>query len=309
MTEPVLVIIAAGMGTRYSRQSGLKQVDSVGPHGEKIIDYSLYDARKAGFRRVVFVIKEEHLSLFQESVFPAIEPFMEVGYVFQKLEDVPEGCKVPDGRERPWGTGHAALTAARTLGDAPYAVINADDFYGQEGFQKIYDFLKNARDDGKSHFAMVGYYLKNTVTENGYVSRGVCSIENGLLQGVTERTHIEKQNGNIVYTEDDGKTWNPQAPDTVVSMNLWGFTPSFTPALERDFARLFQEDVPKNPLKSELFLPFAVNSMLDRGEAEVTVLSSSDKWYGVTYHEDKATVAEAMKAMTDQGKYPSPLWK
>lgn len=308
MKEPVLVIMAAGMGSRYSKQDGKKQVDPVGPSGEKIIDYSLYDAWLAGFRKAVFIIKEEHLSLFQESVFSKAEKYLEIGYVFQRLDDVPAGFSVPQGRVKPWGTGHAALTAARTLGDAPYAVINADDFYGREGFQKIYDFLKNAPDDGGMDIAMVGFYLRNTVTENGYVSRGVCRLDGDRLLGVTERTHIEKRDGGIAYTED-GETWVPLPEDAVVSMNLWGFSPAFTQALEQDFVRLFQEDVPKNPQKAELFLPFVVNGLLDRGEAEVTVLSSADKWYGVTYEQDKAAVAEAVRAMTAQGKYPSPLWK
>lgn len=309
--EPVLVVMAAGMGTRYSKQSGLKQVDPVGPCGEKIIDYSLYDAREAGFRKAVFIIKEEHLPLFQETVFAKLRGIMEIDWVFQRLEDVPAGCAVPEGRVKPWGTGHAALTAARTLGDAPYAVINADDFYGREGFQKIYRFLKDAKPaqpGGPADFAMVGYYLKNTVTDNGFVSRGVCSIEDGFLKGVTERTHIEKRGEGIACTEDDGKTWLPLPEDTVVSMNLWGFTPSFTQALEEDFARLFREDVPKNPLKAELFLPFVVNGLLARGKARVTVLSSKDKWYGVTYREDKEAVSAAVRSMTERGVYPSPLF-
>lgn len=308
MSEPVLVILAAGMGSRYSARDGLKQVDPVGPCGEKIIDYSLYDAWRAGFRKAVFVIKEEHLPLFQEHIFPPMEKYLEIRYVFQKLEDVPAGCAVPEGRVKPWGTGHAALTAARTLGDAPYAVINADDFYGREAYEKMYRFLKDAKDGETMRFAMVGFFVKNTVTENGYVSRGVCQVENGMLQGVTERTHIEKREGGIAFTEDGGNTWTALAPDTVVSMNLFGFTPGFTGALERDFQRLFQEDVPKNPEKAELFLPFVVNDLIAQGRAEVSVLSSSDKWYGVTYQKDKEAVQEAVKAMTQSGRYPSPLW-
>lgn len=308
MQEPVLVILAAGMGSRYSKQSGLKQVDSLGPCGEKIIDYSLFDAREAGFGRVVFIIKEEHLGLFQESVFSKVERYMDVGYVFQKLEDVPAGCTVPKGREKPWGTGHAALTAARTLGDAPYAVINADDFYGREGFRQMYQFLKNAKEGDSADFAMVGYYLRNTVTENGFVSRGVCEVENHMLKSVTERTHIEKRGDKIAYTEDGGESWVPLSDDTVVSMNFWGFTPAFTAALERDFARLFQTDVPQNPLKAELFLPFVVNDLLAEKKARVTVLTSADKWYGVTYQADKTQVAEGIRSLTEQGVYPSPLW-
>ena len=306
MSDPVLVIMAAGMGSRYG---GLKQIDPVGVCGEKIIDFSLFDARRAGFRKALFIIKEELLPDFQEAVFQKASRYMEIQWVFQKLTDVPEGATVPEGRAKPWGTGHAALTAARVLGDAPYAVINADDFYGREAFEKIYRFLKNARDGAKLDFAMVGYYLRNTVTENGYVSRGVCQIENGLLQSITERTHIEKRDQGIAFTEDNGATWTPLAQDAVVSMNLWGFTPGFTAALEKDFLRFFQEDVPKNPEKAEFFLPFVVNDLLARNKAQVTVLSSADKWYGVTYKEDKETVMEAIRAMTERGEYPAPLWK
>lgn len=306
MAEPVLVILAAGMGSRYG---GLKQIDPVGVCGEKIIDYSLFDAREAGFRKAVFIIKEELLPDFQTEIFSRAEKYMEIGYVFQKAEDIPAGCSIPEGRVKPWGTGHAALTAARILGDAPYAVINADDFYGREGFQKIYQFLKNAKDGEKMDFAMVGFYVKNTVTENGYVSRGVCETSGGMLKGITERTHIEKRKDGIAYTEDDGKTWTSLADDTVVSMNLFGFTPGFTQALEENFVRFFREDVPKNPLKAEFFLPFVVNDLLVRDKARVTVLSSADKWYGVTYHEDKAVVVDAIRTMTEAGKYPSPLWK
>lgn len=305
MSDPVLVIMAAGMGSRYG---GLKQIDPVGVHGEKIIDFSLYDARRAGFKKALFIIKEELLPDFQEAVFKKASQYLEIDWVFQKLQDVPEGVTIPEGRVKPWGTGHAALTAARVLGDAPYAVINADDFYGREAFEKMYHFLKNAKDGERLDFAMVGYYLKNTVTENGYVSRGVCQTENGMLQSITERTHIEKREDGIAYTEDGGESWTQLAPDSVVSMNLWGFTPGFTPTLEADFRRFFREDVPKNPEKAEFFLPFVVNDLLAQDKAQVTVLSSSDKWYGVTYKEDKETVVNAIRAMTEAGIYPSPLW-
>lgn len=305
MSDPVLVIMAAGMGSRYG---GLKQIDPVGVHGEKIIDFSLFDARRAGFKKALFIIKEELLPDFQEAVFQKASQYLEIDWVFQKLQDVPEGVTIPEGRVKPWGTGHAALTAARVLGDAPYAVINADDFYGREAFEKMYHFLKNAKDGERLDFAMVGYYLKNTVTENGYVSRGVCQTENGMLQSITERTHIEKRGDGIAYTEDGGDTWTQLPPDSVVSMNLWGFTPGFTPTLEADFRRFFREDVPKNPEKAEFFLPFVVNDLLAQNKAQVTVLSSSDKWYGVTYKEDKETVVNAIRAMTESGVYPSPLW-
>lgn len=304
--EPVLVILAAGMGSRYG---GLKQIDPIGDHGEKIIDYSLYDARRAGFKKALFIIKEELLEDFETAVFAKVRPFMEIATVFQKKEDVPAGCTVPEGRVKPWGTGHAALTAARVLGDAPYAVINADDFYGREAFQKIYNFLTHARDGEKMDFAMVGYYLRNTVTENGFVSRGVCRVEDGKLQGITERLRIEKRPDGIAYTEDDGATWVPLAEDTVVSMNLFGFTSGFSKALERDYVAFFREQVPKNPLKAEFLLPAVVNGLLDAGKAQVTVLSSGDKWYGVTYQEDKPQVMAGIRSLTEQGLYPSPLWE
>ena len=195
---------------------------------------------------------------------------------------------MPEGRVKPWGTGHAALTAARVLGDAPYAVINADDFYGREAFAKMYAFLQQAQDGAKLDFAMVGFYLQNTVTENGYVSRGVCQVEYGKLQGITERTHIEQREDGIAYTEDEGETWTPLVPHTVVSMNMWGFTPGFTPALERDFRRFFQEDVPGNPLKAEFFLPFVVSDLLAKDEAQVTARSSEDKGYGGPATQDTA---------------------
>ena len=306
MSDPVLVIMAAGMGSRYG---GLKQIDPVGACGEKIIDYSLFDARRAGFKKAVFIIKEELLPDFQEAVFQKASQYMEIQWAFQKLEDVPEGVSVPEGRVKPWGTGHAALTGARLLGDAPYAVINADDFYGREAFEKMYAFLKAAKDGEKLDFSMVGFYLRNTVTEHGSVSRGVCQTREGMLEGIVERTRIERREGGIAYTEDEGRTWVPLAPDTVVSMNFWGFTPGFTGALERDFRRFFQEDVPENPLKAEFFLPFVVNDLLSQGKAQVSVLSSADKWYGVTYQQDKETVVKAIGEMTQAGVYPSPLWQ
>lgn len=304
LKEPVLVIMAAGMGSRYG---GLKQIDPVGVCGEKIIDFSLYDAKRAGFKKALFIIKEELLPDFEEAVFSRVRPHMEISYVFQKMEDVPAGFSVPQGRVKPWGTGHAALTAARTL-NGPFAVINADDFYGKEAFEKIYTFLKHAQDGEKLDFAMVGYYLRNTVTENGFVSRGVCETKNGKLVNIVERTRIEQQPTGIAFTENDGEHWTELADNTIVSMNLWGFTEGFIPELEKDFVRFFEEDVPRNPMKAEFFLPFVVNDLLEAGKAEVTVLSSKDKWYGVTYQEDKSTVMTAISEMMHAGTYPTPLW-
>ncbi len=307
MQEPVLVIMAAGMGSRYG---GLKQIDPIGAFGEKIIDYSLYDAKLAGFRKAIFIIKEELLPDFEEHVFARARNYMEIDYVFQSLTAVPEGFSVPEGREKPWGTGHAALCAAE-ITDGPYAVINADDFYGREGFRKIYQFLRESseKEPGeKMEFAMVGYYLRNTVTDYGSVSRGVCETEAGYLKNITERTQIEKRQDGIAYTENDGESWMYLSGNTIVSMNLWGFTKEFTPELKKAFQSFLEKQVPKNPQKAECFLPFVVDDLLKAGKAQVRVLSSADKWYGVTYHEDKEAVVEAVAQMTRNGDYPSPLW-
>lgn len=303
--EPVLVIMAAGMGSRYG---GLKQIDPVGAFGEKIIDYSLYDAKRAGFQKAIFIIKEALLPDFEEAVFQKVRQYMEIEVVFQSLTDLPEGFQVPEGRVKPWGTGHAALTAARVT-DAPFAVINADDFYGAMGFEKIYQFLKQAKDGEKLDIAMVGYSLKNTVTDHGSVSRGVCETQDGKLLHIVERTRIEKRGETIAYTEDAGESWITLPEDAVVSMNLWGFTPSFTQVLEEDFKRFLQEELPKNPEKAEFFLPFVVNDLLAQNRSQVEVLPSWDQWYGVTYQQDKAMVVEAIGALVESGAYPSPLWQ
>ncbi len=303
MKEPILLVLAAGMGSRYG---GLKQIDPVGPHGEIIIDYSLYDAYKVGFKKAVFVIKEENLDDF-ERILSKAKNHIEIDYAFQDINDIPAGCAVPEGRVRPWGTGHAVLAADKI--DAPFAVINSDDFYGRESFARIYDFLKTAEEPaGKENYAMVGFHLKNTITENGYVSRGVCEVENGFLSGITERTRIEKHEDGIVFSEDDGKSWQKLPDETIVSMNHWGFTTSIFESLHRDFRKMFEEAVPENPQKAELFLPFVVDDMLKEGKIGVRVLSSADKWYGVTYAEDKETVKKALREMTEAGTYPKNLW-
>lgn len=216
---------------------------------------------------------------------------------------------MPEGREKPWGTGHAVL-AARDHIDAPFVVINADDFYGGEAFKKIGAFLRNVKEDGeKAHWAMVGYHLKNTLTENGHVARGVCVEKDGVLDTIVERTHIEKREDGPAYTEDDGATWHALDEDTTVSMNLWGFTPDFVDALKKDFVSFLENDVPKNPLKAEYFLPFVVNDQIRDGKADVTVLKSADKWFGVTYKADKPVVMSALAEMMQNGTYPDPLWK
>lgn len=306
MKKPILVVMAAGMGSRYG---GLKQIDPVGKNGEIIMDFSVFDAVQAGFSKVIFIIKEQLFEDFKEVIGDRVSKYVQVEYVFQKLDDLPEGFTVPEGREKPWGTGHAVL-AARDHIDAPFVVINADDFYGGEAFKKIGAFLRNVKENGeKAHWAMVGYHLKNTLTENGHVARGVCVEKDGMLDTIVERTHIEKREDGPAYTEDDGATWHALDEDTTVSMNLWGFTPDFVDALKKDFVSFLENDVPKNPLKAEYFLPFVVNDQIRDGKADVTVLKSADKWFGVTYKADKPVVMAALAEMMQNGTYPDPLWK
>ncbi len=305
MKKPVLVIMAAGMGSRYG---GLKQMDPVDENGHIIMDFSIYDAMRAGFEKVVFIIKKENEALFKECVGDRVAKKMQVEYVFQDLHNLPEGYIVPEGREKPWGTGHAVLSCLSAV-DGPFAVINADDYYGREAFQIIYDFLTTHQDDEKYQYTMVGYYLKNTLTENGHVARGVCiADEEGKLTGITERTRIEKHADGPAYTEDDGETWTKLPEDTIVSMNMWGFTSGILQELNNRFARFLEENLRKNPLKCEYFLPFVVDELLKENKAEVTVLKSPDRWYGVTYKEDKPVVVEAIKNMRFAGLYPQGNW-
>ena len=305
--KPILVVMAAGMGSRYG---GLKQIDPVGPCGEAILDYSLYDARRAGFSTVVFIIKHEIEADFKRTVGTRAEQAgLEVRYAFQQLDILPEGFSVPEGRVKPWGTAHAVLSAAACI-DAPFAVINADDYYGPTCFRLIFEYLSTHADGDKFAWAMVGFHLKNTVSENGSVSRGVCVTDAaGNLVSVTERTRIEPRDGTIAYTEDDGQTWVELPGDSLVSMNLWGFTPSFVTAAQEGFADFLRQNLPVNPLKCEYYLPSVVSAALADGRAEVRVLTSTDKWYGVTYREDKPALMAALKAMTDAGTYPEGLWK
>ena len=305
MKKTILVVMAAGMGSRYG---GLKQIDPVGKNGEIIMDFSIYDALQAGFSKVVFIIKEELLGDFKSVVGDRVSKYIPVEYVFQKLTDLPDGFTVPEGRVKPWGTGHAVLTAREKI-DAPFVVINADDFYGGEAFKKIGEFLQNTEDGEKAHWAMVGYHLKNTLTENGHVARGVCVEKDGVLDTVVERTRIEKRENGPAFTEDGGETWNPLDPDTIVSMNLWGFTPGFVEKLQKGFEEFLKNTMPKNPMTAEYFLPFEVNDQIRAGNADVCVLRSADKWYGVTYKEDKPVVMKALADMMADGTYPDPLWK
>ena len=306
MNKPVLVVMAAGMGSRYG---GLKQLDPVDDAGHIIIDYSLYDAHRAGFDTVVFVIKPEIEEAFREGIGNRIAQTMEVKYVFQRPDDLPEGYSIPEGRTKPWGTAQAVL-AARDVVDGPFAVINADDYYGPEGFQVIYDYLKNHPDtDEMYEYAMVGYLLQNTVTENGSVARGVCTeTANGYLHSVVERTKIVKGELNPKYTEDDGETWHDLSCDDIVSMNLWGFQKSYMKEAWDGFPAFLDDAIANNPLKGEYFLPTVVSNLLSQHKARVKVLRSNDKWYGVTYKEDKPTVVAALKDMREKGLYPEKLW-
>ncbi|MGN0707868.1 MAG: nucleotidyltransferase [Faecalibacterium sp.] len=305
MNKPVLVVMAAGMGSRYG---GMKQIDPVGPGGQVIMEYSLYDAHRAGFDTVIFVIKREIEQAFRAAIGERAAQVMEVRYAFQQLEDLPEGIAVPQGRVKPWGTCHAIL-AARRLIDGPFAVINADDYYGPQAFRVMYDYLSTHTDGAVYDYCMVSYLLSNTVSEHGSVSRGVCAANpDGTLASVTERTRIEKYDGGIHYTEDGGESWIDLDGNTPVSMNLWGFGRSFVDEAEARFGPWLEENLAKDPLKCEYFLPSVASGLIAEGKAKVTLLHSPDKWYGVTYREDKPVVMEALARMTAEGVYPAQRW-
>ena len=301
MREPVLVIMAAGMGSRFG---GLKQIAAIDENNQIIIDYSLYDAWKAGFRKVVFIIKKEIEADFREVIGERMEKYFEVKYVFQEVEKVPEGYAVPEGRTKPWGTGHA-IACARDAVDGPFAVLNADDYYGTTAMQTIFDFLKEER--AANEHAMVGYNLINTVTESGYVSRGVCEVEDGYLRSVTERTHIEKRGSDAAYTED-GTNYIDLDGQTIVSMNLWGFQREILDQFVDRFPAFLDENLPKNPLKCEYFLPSVANAQLQEGLGTIRVLPTTDVWYGVTYSEDLQSVKDAVAEMKAKKIYPDKLW-
>ncbi len=305
MSEPILAILAAGMGSRYG---GLKQIDAMDEQGHIIMDFSLFDAYRAGFRRVVFIIKPELHDTFREVIGDRVAKYMQVEYAFQKLDELPEGFSAPEGRTKPWGTTQAVLAAAPYL-NAPFAVINADDYYGKEAFALLYQFLKTAQDDTRYHYAMVGYHIENTLTENGSVARGVCETEGGMLTGIRERTRIEKRADGAAYTEDDGKTWVAIPAGNTVSMNMWGFGVSILPELARRFRVFLAQEAPQNPLKSECYLPNVVGEMLAEGLCDVRVLKTPDKWHGVTYQEDRPSVVQAIRDLKAAGVYPERLWE
>ena len=301
MINPTLVVMAAGMGSRFG---GLKQMTPVDPQGDSILHFSLYDAYRAGFGKVVFIIKKSIEEAFREKVLPGLDRYFEVACVNQEVDFLPEGFTVPEGREKPWGTAHAVLCAKDEI-PGPFAVINADDFYGRHAFETIAGFLSQHHEPGE--YAMVGYLLRNAMTDNGYVARGVCETKDGFLTGVTERTHIEKRGNDAAYTED-GEHFVPLSGDTIVSMNLWGFSPMILEEIERRFPNFLRENLAKNPLKCEFYLPSVANAQIQENTATIRVLHTDETWYGVTYRADLASVQEAIAKMRAEGKYPEHLF-
>ena len=301
MEKPVLVILAAGMGSRYG---GLKQSDTVGNNGESIIDFSIYDAKEAGFEKVVLIIRKEHEEAFRNNLTDKISKFIDVEFAYQDMFDIPAGVKVPEGREKPWGTTHALL-ACRNIVKAPFAIINADDFYGKDAYKVIYNFLVNEVSDYK--YGMVGYLCNNTLTDFGSVTRGVCEEENGYLKKITEVQKIERHDGEAVY-EENGE-WKPLDKNALVSMNFWGFTPKIFEQTQEIFEDFIKKGVVENPMKSEHVIPTAVGTLVSEDKCSVKMLSSNDKWFGVTYREDKPMVIENIQKMKDANIYPNDLWK
>ncbi len=306
-TKPILVVMAAGMGSRYG---GLKQIDPVGSQGESILDYSLYDAWRAGFKTAVIIIKEAIREDFMLTVGKRLEACpLEIRYAYQELSNLPDGFTLPENRVKPFGTGHAILCAKDAIGDAPFAVINADDYYGCSAFQAIYDRLCQAADGQFFDYCMVGYYLRNTLSDNGGVARGICHLDgDGYLDRLRECIGIEGCGDHARYPVGDGQ-WENVELDTLVSMNMFGFTPSILTALSQDFVKFLTNELPKNPEKAEFFLPTVVNRLMADGKAKVKVLSSADRWYGVTYAADKPLVVAALAEKTKEGLYPDGLWK
>ena len=302
--KPVLVIMAAGMGSRYG---GLKQMDPIGPEGEVIIDYSLYDAKRAGFESAICIIKHEIENDFKAMMDRGAAKYMDIKYAFQDIKDIPEGFEIPEERVKPWGTGHA-IRSIRGMIDAPFAVINADDYYGPEAFKVIYDYLSNAEDGEFYDYCMVGYRVENTISENGGVTRGVCVGKDGYLQKIHETPEISRREDGVIRATENGEDY--EIPEgTLVSMNCFGFTPGYVDELDKRFPAALEEILKTNPKKGEFYVPLVVGDLVEEDKAKVRILDSSDKWFGVTYKEDRPGVVAAMKEKTKNGLYPAALWK
>jgi len=302
MNHPSLVILAAGMGSRYG---GLKQIDTVGDNGESIIDFTIYDAIRAGFKKVYLIIRKEHESAFNEALVNQVRNFIDVEYVYQDKHDLPLGFSCPEGREKPWGTTHA-LWACRHQVHEPFMICNADDYYGQDAFKSMFDYLSQKITD--TEYAMVGYRLNNTLSDSGSVSRGVCDVKEGYLQGVKERKEIKRENGDVIVS-DDGLQWGPIDEHLLVSMNFWGFTPKVFEVAERQFIAFLKRDLAGNPLKCEHVIPTMVGETLKEGLYTIQALPSENTWFGVTYQQDKPYVVQQFKDFKAQGIYPADLWK
>ena len=305
MSKATLVVMAAGIGSRFG--GGIKQLAPVGPNGEIIMDYSVYDALEAGFDKVVFVIRKDLEKDFKEAIGSRIEKQTEVAYAYQEISGIPEKYKGKfPGRSKPWGTGQAVL-CCKDLVDSPFLVINADDYYGKAAFREAYAYLTSAQNTGKIRICMVSFILKNTLSDNGGVTRGLCRVDaDGMLTGITETHNIEKDGDGAVIRQDDGTVLHPD-PDSTVSMNMWGLTPQFFDILETGFDR-FLADTDGDDLKAEYLLPTIIGDLLEKGELEVKVLTSHDQWFGVTYKEDREAVVKAVRDLVDNGVYPSVLY-
>jgi len=303
--KPILVVMAAGMGSRYG---GLKQIDPVGSHGEALLDYSLYDAWQAGFETAVIIIKEAIRADFMELVAPRLEKCpLEIRYAYQEMDKIPEGFGIPAGRTKPWGTTHAVLCAKEAIGDNPFVVLNADDFYGRTAFRTAYNWLSN--NDKPHGYCMVGYEVGRTVSDSGAVTRGICEFDRyGYLSKIVECKQIEKYEGDIRVPDLKGG-WVIIPPEHPVSMNMWGFQPDFLEYVEERFPHFLKNVMPSDPMKAEFLLPTTVGHMVDAGRCTVKMLTSPDNWYGVTYAADKPKVVEALRALTEAGRYPDGLWE